>query len=298
MVSSWGEPDYANTDAMQGPAQMTAIADFAMARGIRHFDTQADLIASSGALEDFYAFVKAIPGAHFRFDGVSTWVMHGIARFATASARNAAITSPATGMLSRIDTERFVRRYSGSAWLPYGAGMFPIIPTGVAGTGATIGSDGAVTVASGGLSVSINGCFPSDFKGVFAKIKSTHSGNLLLSARMRVSGVDAAGASDYTYEGFSKVGATLTGAAAVGSSFPLGGLTAADNRVKAYFDNPADAEATYLTATNSASNGSAHAGNMIEGRHILTTGYDGLTLFLASGTINALRAEFFGFNDN
>lgn len=298
-TGDWNQPGFLDSGAPDIAVDPTVVSNYYAPLVDRRFATAALLLASTPPGAHYTAKAENVPGAWFRYTGAA-WTMHGIAEFANAAARDLALTAPAAGWLSRLAGERFNRRSTGSGttWKPYGTGMVPIIPTGVAGTGASIGSEGQVLVGSGGLSVSINGCFPTDFRTVFAKIKTTHSGNLLLSARLRASGIDAAGTNDYTQENFSKVGGTLTGGAQAIASFALGGVTSSDNRIKAWFDNPADAEATYLAGFNSASNGSAHAGAAIEGRHILTTVYDGLTLFLPSGTINSLKAEFFGVLDN
>lgn len=116
MASSWGEPDFSNSDAMQGPAQMTEIADFAMARGIRHFTTVASLLASSGALEGYFAVADNAPGGLFRLDGSSVWQVVVPPTFASAAARDSVLTAPVAGWRAfRVDIGAMAV-YSGGAW--------------------------------------------------------------------------------------------------------------------------------------------------------------------------------------
>lgn len=189
---TWGEPIYANTDSMQGPAQISEAAKLAIARGIRHFDTQALLLAATGMLVDYYAIVKNIPGVLWRYDGVSAWVPSGTASFVSASARDAAITSPPTGMITRIDTERFPRRYNGSAWKPWGASRFPIIPASVAGSGVSLGGDGKITAAAA-AAISINGIGTADFDNIAIAARLSGASAAVLAIRGRTSGSDDAG---------------------------------------------------------------------------------------------------------
>jgi len=110
MASTWGEPEISNSSPMQGPQQISDVADFAMARGIRHFDTVALLKAASGALVDYYAVVAAAPGALWRYNG-SAWSMVGVARFATVTDAANGIPVPEQGMRRRIATNAYTEEY-------------------------------------------------------------------------------------------------------------------------------------------------------------------------------------------
>lgn len=119
----------------------TAVSDYDL---VPRFTTVALLLASSPS-NGHVARADNAPGALFvRQSG--SWVMYGTPRFADSSARSSAISSPVTGMLTQLDTERFVRRYNGSAWKPFGAGSVPLVPT-IASSGGTaaVDSDGRVT---------------------------------------------------------------------------------------------------------------------------------------------------------
>ena len=91
----------------------------------------------------------------------------GVQYFVNASARDLALTSPAVGWLSQLDSELFIRRWDGSTWRPYGSGIFPLKPSSVSGTGVSINASGLV-VASGASAITVDGCFSDDGTGLDA----------------------------------------------------------------------------------------------------------------------------------
>jgi hypothetical protein len=91
---------------------------FQKGRTFRREETQSALDSATGMEDLDLAQVDAIPGAWFKYDGsAGDWVMHGVAVFDDATARDAAITAPAAGMLSRLEDTDTVWRYKGSAWV-------------------------------------------------------------------------------------------------------------------------------------------------------------------------------------
>lgn len=62
-------------------------------------------------------------------DDANAWMSQGIPRFADATARSAAIASPATGQFTWLDSPGVLERWSGSAWITYA----PIPPGGTTG---------------------------------------------------------------------------------------------------------------------------------------------------------------------
>lgn len=165
MAVTWGEPEISNTSGMQGPQQINAVADFAMLRGIRPFDTVALLRAATGMEEGYWASVTAVPGALWRYTG-GTWIMLGEPRFASANARDAAINAPVQDMRIFRTDKRYSQVYTGSAWVGFG-GLVPIRPTSVtsgqeSGSSITVDPDGAVRFA-GTSAIRLNGLFSTDF---------------------------------------------------------------------------------------------------------------------------------------
>lgn len=78
-------------------------------RIFRKATTQAALIATTGNDDNDLGIVDNIDGAFFRYDGsVPGWRMHGEPRFATVAARDAAITTPHSGMRCLAGGAEFV----------------------------------------------------------------------------------------------------------------------------------------------------------------------------------------------
>lgn len=78
----------------------------AAGRTFRKAATQAALNLLAGMSDNDLGVVDAIDGAHFKYDGaLPGWRMHGVARFTDASARSSAITAPAQGMRSILETD-------------------------------------------------------------------------------------------------------------------------------------------------------------------------------------------------
>ncbi len=138
------------------------------------------------------AMVDNIPGAWWKYDGTTAaWKMYGTAEFPTASARATAITAPALGMMSKVATEPFERRYNGTTWKAWGSN-FPVIPTSIVGAGATLGTDGAIACV-GVTTLSLNGINTSDFDTIKLRAKGAMAvGVTTVGWRLRNAGVDIA----------------------------------------------------------------------------------------------------------
>lgn len=59
--------------------------------------------------------VRSTSGAFWQWNG-ATWSMHGVANFANAAARSAAIPSPTAGMRSFLDDTQMDYRHDGTGW--------------------------------------------------------------------------------------------------------------------------------------------------------------------------------------
>lgn len=83
--------------------------------------TQAALPAANTVRRDYAYYVEAIPGATF-FSNGTAWRMVGTPEFATAAARDAAITSPLQGMTAKRADASYTEGYYTSAdpdgWYP------------------------------------------------------------------------------------------------------------------------------------------------------------------------------------
>lgn len=114
-----GEPEWVPSGASPTFAAdgTEAAAWFQKGRTFRRTTTQAALSSATGMEDLDLAMVDAIPGAWFKYDGTAgLWVMYGVAVFANATARDAAITTPAAGMRSYLTGVGRDYRYSGSSW--------------------------------------------------------------------------------------------------------------------------------------------------------------------------------------
>lgn len=115
-----GEPELVPSGASPTfAADVTEVAAWLQkGRSFRREDDQAALAAATGMDDLDLAMVDAIPGAWFKYDGTAgDWIMHGVAVFDDATARDAAITAPAAGMRCELADTGFTYRYSGSAWV-------------------------------------------------------------------------------------------------------------------------------------------------------------------------------------
>ena len=301
MASTWGEPEISNSSPMQGPQQISDVADFAMARGIRHFDTVLNLRGASGALVDYYAVVAAVPGALWRYNGTA-WVMVGTAQFATATDAANGLPTPVAGMRRRIATKLYDEEYIGSAWRPNpGVALLPILPASINGTGAALGPTGAITLTAC-PSVSLNGCFTSDFDNYafMLDIDANTGGGVatLLSFR-------SAGVNDTTNYAFQLIDATA-GSVSAASLSPAGAVqlnnltSMANASIEGRIFNPARPKRTRTSATTSAFV-SASTGIHLEtsaGLHDREIAYDGATFSFNGGAGTATGTlRLYGYNN-
>lgn len=294
---AWGEPIYANTDSMQGPAQISEAAKLSMARGVRRFATQALLLAATGMADGYLATVDAIKGAMFVYDGPNTvWLMSGCPRFATTGARDAAITSPIAGWRSRITTEIFDREYSGS-WKPAPERFVPL-PSSVVNGSVTAG--GLITSTAQSI-VSVNDVFIAADADDFELIGDvTNSAGAAVAIRLRAAAADNA----LSYDHVREIATTTVSAvqALADTSGLITGIGLAGRHVfRLLISKPALARETLMVSdqtitpdpmTTSAGRG----GNAVQ--HRVTSAFTGFSLLVASGTltINSLRLEAINHN--
>ncbi len=164
-TGDWGQPGFLDSGFPDIAVDPTAVSNYYATLVPRRFATASALLGSTPPAAHYTAVAENVPGAFFRYTG-SAWTMHGTAEFATVAARDLALTAPAAGWLSRVATERWVRRAAGvgTSWRPWGAGQFKMVPTGFTGTGTgfTIDSNGDANFA-GATAFNLEGLFTSDF---------------------------------------------------------------------------------------------------------------------------------------
>lgn len=133
---------YPNASAIpDGPGAFLALNSvLAGGQVFRRFATWTAMDGVADAVTHELAIVDAVPGAWFKYDGAE-WVMNGTAQFADATARDAALPTPAAGMLAVATGITY--RYSGSAWL-----WSPqIVEQGVASGSADSAASGVTVIA-------------------------------------------------------------------------------------------------------------------------------------------------------
>jgi hypothetical protein len=273
-------------------------------RSFRRVATYALLAAEVDMESDDIAQVDNIDGVFFKYDSSSAlWIMHGIARHANAATRTISIATPAVGMLSRLTDTNTLWTYNGSAWVlmapSTGAGEQMIIPTSVAGTGATVSTTGLVTMDGTGLTVSLNGVFTSAFTNYRVVWNTTTRSAQDGLLRLRVAGTDASGATTYGTQRVWGTGAAATVQNTNSTSWAVDTASAAATAGAAgewLLYRPAVAAVTtgLISWYNASSTSTMYTGTGSL-YHSAATAYDGFTYYMASGTF-AGTIKVYGIN--
>jgi hypothetical protein len=184
-------------------------------------------------------------------------------------------------------------------------GLTLVIPTSVAvGSGSgSVSANGAVTF-SGVSSLSLNGCFTSaydSYRVVLANFTFTNAGISDTYWRMRASGTDAAGATDYAVH-YARVYTTGTSANAGSNGQSVGSLayksTGGYGSITMDISHPAQAAPTInlFSTLNYQSDIAgyiwASGGNV----HKLSNSYDGMTFLPALGSMSGTM-RIYGYNN-
>lgn len=173
-------------------------------------------------------------------------------------------------------------------------GLTQIIPTSVAGTGVTLATNGKVSFATA-TSVSINGCFTSEFENyrVVVDISTTSTSNGG-GFRLRASGTD--NSASYLGRQSYGTGSSWATAAYSTSSFPYAAISATEHFLVFDINAPALARPTRVQLVGSAFAGTtATADTFINGKHNVSTAYDGFTLVPSTGNITGSLVVY-GYN--
>jgi hypothetical protein len=201
---------------------------------------------------------------------VNGYLMQGILVFASAAARDAAITSPQEGQYAYLKDTNATTYYTGSAWTSASAasGALTLITT---------------TSFSAAAAMSINNCFSSTYTNYLIQFKlAVTTGTVDIYYKERSSGTDD---SDFYYWGNTKVtnGGTVTGSGGANTTAFTICNTSTDGYGSIIVYSPNVATNTYYDwktmdfSPNIVSGGGLHAST--------PTTCDGFSIIPASSTI-------------
>lgn len=238
-----------------------------------------------------------------RFNG-SAFKLFGVKMFATTAAQTS-WTSTYSGLLEngsqsfRIDAgvQDF---WNTSAWRGAGAGVAPVVPSSVAGTGVTVSATGAVQfVASGTVAspISVNGCFTTTFDNYEIVLTTTSkSAAQNIQMRLRVGGADNSTASSYNFQRDTKNATSITTATTTGMAWELEAGGQIVSSIRTFVFAPALARATTLDVPNSVGGPTIYTAT-IGGNHTATSSFDGFSVYLLSGNMTG-TLRIYGYNNN
>lgn len=196
------------------------------------------------------------------------YLMQGVWVFASAAARDAAVTSPQEGNMCYLKDTDAVQSYSGSAW------------TAVGGTpGFTKITSGTISAAT---SVNVNNCFSSTYKNYKILLRQTAGTSTNTTMKLRVGGTDSS-VNYYSWQGFTLLG---TGAydyivSSNAASFSI--LADSSSSLSLDVFSPNEALKTFMSwqmVNEYSSNKQGYGGAW----HNPATSYDGLTLTFTAAT--------------
>lgn len=219
-------------------------------------------------------------------------------KWANTAARNAQ-----TGM-SQGDTgdqldNNTMWRYSGTTWLQVGpAGLVPIVPTAVSGTGVSVSTTGRVTF-TGSTTVNVRGCFSSEFDNyrlIFDNPTTSVSNSVTVQL---ANGGTAVSSANYDQQKSVAVGGSIVGAATMaGTSWNLVNGDRADKLIIMDIVNPGIAKRTIGNSITVDTDAAANYGYVSIGlRHRLSTAYDGIIFTISTGTATG-TLRVYGYNNN
>lgn len=217
---------------------------------------------------------------------------------------NIALFSDTLNKLADSTSDAFTADRSRLSTLEAGslAGLIPVKPVSVAVAGGTaaVNTLGVVTFTNA-TSISLNNVFSSSYENYRIIINvDTPSATSALAARLRASGTDDTGA-NYLRSRFviRANNSTATDGDTGGGAMVFTNMYIGDNHLYGLsIDMMKPFTATRTTCNGLSTNSdSVTKGFSIVGvQHLLSTSYDGLTLFPTAGNISG-RAQVFGYND-
>jgi hypothetical protein len=185
--------------------------------------------------------------------------------------------------------------YNGTTWVDARGGLVPIVPTSVAGTGVTVGTNGRVSF-SGSTAISVNGCFTSAFTNYLILSDSTSASGSTPTLNMRLAGTNNVTASSYNVRRRYSSTSTYTVDTLAQTSMALTSFGGTINVLRIEVFQPAVAVATRLVAHALEATSSVPNTNDSDCVHSVATAYDGFTLTQSVSSTGTLR--IYGYNDN
>ena len=222
-----------------------------------------------------------------------TQVNTGIPVFASSTERDAAFGGTgektlAEGQMAYLEDTNETQYYDGSAWTALGASPGLVLLD--------------ATDFSAVSSVSVDNVFSATYNNyLITCVISAASAAAEIRSRLRLSGTDATGATDYrNNRAFAYQ--TTDGATGGNAAYWINSFTATTYNDVASFQttiwNPALAQRTSkYTISNEGNNGLENVNSAIGAMHKQATAYDGITIYPASGTITG-KLRIYGLADS
>jgi hypothetical protein len=181
-----------------------------------------------------------------------------------------------------------------------GAGLMPVVPTSVvvAAGSASVSAKGFMTFTNA-TNVNVNGVFTSAFKNYKILFELESANPPGSSIRLRASGVDASGATDYAWYGYRAI--SWSGAAGLNGTTGGTSWIVWDTVGTATLDSmimdimlPAEAKRTKMISTGYIFSGGNIGTSYYSGHHKLTTSYNSFS-FINSTAFNGTM-QVLGYN--
>jgi len=244
------------------------------------------------------------------------YLMQGILVFASAAARDSAITSPQEGQACYLKDTNQVLTYSGSAWVAVGGGS-PLTTKGDLYTFSTVdarlgvganntvltadsaeatGLKWAAAASGSGLTyvggatfttssaVNVSDVFSTTYRNYIFYASFLHSVDADLTIRLRVSGADNS-TSNYTTQRSDQDGSTTLVARFTTTEWSIYTGSTAGNYLTGHFYFPFETQKTGAQMMFNRTVGTTMAGTTTFNSFNLTTSFTGFSILPASGTI-------------
>lgn len=174
-------------------------------------------------------------------------------------------------------------------------GQFMVVPTSV--VNGAVAPNGKVT-CSGVSTLSINGCFTSQYENYLVLIDMTLSGAYAIGGWLRANGVDDKSANYSTAYLSGQAGTTVAANGSVSGtnlSWVVG--SGQDIAVEVKFFCPATARNTRTSSQSTVTQyGQIPSVGIDTTRHALTTAFDGFSIFTTAGTMTG-SVRIYGYNN-